>query len=92
MTEDRLPLAELLQKAGDADFLRAVAEAVLQLLMETDVEGLIGAGRHERTVERLNYRNGYRERASTRGSVHCNCACRSSGRAPISRPSSSRGR
>src|SRR3954464_10852873 len=63
MTEDRLPLAELLQKAGDADFLRAVAEAVLQLLMETDVEGLIGAGRHERTVERPNYRNGYRARA-----------------------------
>ena len=28
-----------------------------------DVEGLIGAGRHERTAERLNYRNGYRERA-----------------------------
>jgi putative transposase len=63
MTEDRLPLAELLEKAGDADFLRAVAEAVLQLLMESDVEGLIGAARHERTAERLNYRNGYRERA-----------------------------
>jgi hypothetical protein len=63
MTEDRLPLAELLQKAGDGDFLRAVAEAVLQLLMESDVEGLIGAGRHERSAERLNYRNGYRERA-----------------------------
>ena len=43
MTEDRLPLAELLQKAGDGDFLRSVAEAVLQLLMEADVEGLIGA-------------------------------------------------
>jgi transposase-like protein len=63
MTEDRLPLAELLQKAGDGDFLRAVAEAVLQLLMEADVEGLIGAGRHERSPERLNWRNGYRERA-----------------------------
>src|SRR4051795_12347561 len=63
MTEDRLPLAELLQKAGDADFLRGVAEAVLQLLMESDVEGLIGAGRHERTAERLNYRNGYRDRS-----------------------------
>ena len=62
MTEDRLPLAELLQKAGDGDFLRAVAEAVLQLLMETDVEGLIGAARHERSPERLNYRNGYRDR------------------------------
>src|SRR4051812_31384524 len=63
MTEDRLPLAELLQKAGDGDFLRTVAEAVLQLLVESDVEGLIGAGRYERSAERLNYRSGYRERA-----------------------------
>jgi putative transposase len=63
MTEERLPLAELLQKVGEGDFLRAVAEAVLQLLMEADVEGLVGAGRHERSPERLNYRNGYRERA-----------------------------
>jgi putative transposase len=63
MTEERLPLAELLQKAGEGDFLRAVAEAVLQLLMEADVEGLVGAGRHERSPERLNWRNGYRERA-----------------------------
>ena len=58
MTEARLPLAELLEKAGETDFLRAVAEAVLQLLMESDVEGLIGAGRYERSAERLNYRNG----------------------------------
>ena len=62
MAEDRLPLAELLQKAGDGDFLRAGVEA-LQLLMEADVEGLIGAGRHERSAERLNRRNGYRDRA-----------------------------
>ena len=62
MTNDSLPLAELLQKAGDGDFLRAVAEAVLQILMESDVEGLIGAARHERSAERLNYRNGYRDR------------------------------
>ena len=62
MTEERLPLAELLAKSGDADFLRAVAEAVLQLLMEADVEGLIGAGRYERSGERLNWRNGFRDR------------------------------
>jgi putative transposase len=62
MTEDILPLAELLAKAGEGDFLRSVAEAVLQLLMETDVEGTIGAGRHERNVERVTYRNGYRDR------------------------------
>lgn len=63
MTEDRLPLVELLQKAGEGDFLRSVAEAVPQLLMEADAEGLIGAGRHERSAERLDYRNGYRDRA-----------------------------
>src|SRR3712207_589535 len=63
MTEDRLPLAELLQKAGEGDFLRAVAEAVVQLLMEADVEGLVGAGRHERSAERQTYRNGFRDRA-----------------------------
>ena len=62
MTDETMPLTELLQKAGEADFLRAVAETVLQMLMETDVEGLIGAGRHERSAERLNWRNGYRER------------------------------
>jgi transposase-like protein len=62
MTDDRLPLSELLQKSGEGDFLRAVAESVLQLLMEADVEGVIGAGRHERSADRLNWRNGYRER------------------------------
>jgi putative transposase len=62
MTEDRMALVELLQKSGEADFLRGVAESVLQILMETDVEGLIGAGRHERSGDRLNYRNGYRDR------------------------------
>jgi hypothetical protein len=56
ITDDRMALVELLQKSGDGDFLRAVAEAVLQILMEADVEGLIGAGRHERSADRLNYR------------------------------------
>jgi transposase-like protein len=63
MTDETLPLADLLAKAGDGDFLRNVAETVLQMLMEADVEGLIGASRHERTTERLNYRNGFRDRA-----------------------------
>jgi hypothetical protein len=68
MTEERMALVELLRKSGDGDFLRSVAEAVLQILREADVEGLSGAGRHERsptgqarglkTRGRLNYRNG----------------------------------
>jgi len=52
MTEESMPLAELLAKSGGEDFLRSAAEAVLQLLMEADVEGRIGAARHERSGER----------------------------------------
>ncbi len=63
MTKTTMNLAELLEKHDEGDFLRAVAEAVLQLLMETDVEGVIGAGRHERADGRTTWRNGYRDRA-----------------------------
>lgn len=62
MTEERMAPVELLQKSGDGNSLRSIAEAVLHILMEADVEGLISAGRHERSAERLNYRNGYRDR------------------------------
>lgn len=63
MTDDSMALTDLLQKAGEGDFLRRLAETVLQMLMEADVDGHIGAGRHERHPDRLNYRNGYRDRA-----------------------------
>ena len=63
MTDGTRPLAELLAKAGDGDLLRCVAEALVQLLTETDVEGLIGAGRHERTGDRTTHRSGHRDRA-----------------------------
>ena len=89
MTEDRLPLAELLAKAGDGDFLRSVAEAVVQLPMETDVEGLIGAGRHERSGDRTTYRNGYRDRTWTRAWAACSSASPGSAKAATSLPSSS---
>lgn len=62
VTDTTMPLIELLWKQDEGDFLRAVSEAVLQLLMEHDVEGQIGAGRHERSDGRLTYRNGYRDR------------------------------
>src|SRR5438105_2482320 len=63
MTDDRLPLPELMAKTGDGDFLRSVAESVLQIIMEADVDGLIGAGRHERSSDRSTWRNGYRDRS-----------------------------
>jgi transposase-like protein len=46
MTEERLALAELLEKAGEGDFLRAVAEAVLRgvkLVISDAHEGLTAA-------------------------------------------------
>ena len=65
MTDDRMALIEALQKADDGNFLRSLAETVLQILMEADVEGLIGAARHERTDSRTGQRNGSRPRTLT---------------------------
>jgi len=63
MTETNMDLSELLAKQDGGDFLRSVVEAVLQLIMEADVEGLICAGKHERADQRTTWRNGYRKRA-----------------------------
>jgi len=46
----------------DGDVLREGIRVLSQALMETEVAGLIGAERHERTGERTTYRNGYRTR------------------------------
>ena len=43
MAEDSMALIELMQKADGGDFRRSLAETVLQLLMEADVDGMIGA-------------------------------------------------
>jgi transposase-like protein len=63
MTEEKMALLELLQKRGGGDFLKEMAELVLQRLMEFEVDGVVGAGRHERSAERTTWRNGYRDRA-----------------------------
>lgn len=55
-------LVELLQKGRDGDFLETLVEAVLQILMEADIEGLIGAGQREHSADQLNYENGHRDR------------------------------
>jgi transposase-like protein len=62
MTKTNMDLSELLTKHDQGDLLRSIAEAVLQLMMEADVDGLIGAGRHERADGRTTWRNGHRDR------------------------------
>ena len=58
MTKTDMDLTELLAKHDQGDLLRSIAEAVLQLMMESDVDGLIGVGRHERAEQRTTWRNG----------------------------------
>ena len=63
MTDERMALAELLEKGSDHDLLREMIGFVAQRLMDMDVDGLVGAGRGERAESRENWRNGYRDRA-----------------------------
>ena len=62
MTDSRMALAELIEKGGDADFLKDVLAYSLQRLMDIETEAACGAGLNARTAERVNSRNGYRER------------------------------
>ena len=62
MTTDMMHLQALLEKNSDTDFLRDMIAFAAQRLMDLDVEGLTGAGHGERSTERLNHRNGYRDR------------------------------
>ncbi|MFO0236077.1 MAG: IS256 family transposase [Burkholderiales bacterium] len=62
MTDDRMALAEMLEKGSDGDLLREMIGFMAQRLMETDVQARVGAGHGERSETRENWRNGYRER------------------------------
>jgi putative transposase len=62
MTDDRIALRELLEKGSDATFLREMIGFAAQRLMELETDGLCGAAHGERSAERVNQRNGYRDR------------------------------
>jgi transposase-like protein len=62
MTDNTMALRTLLEKSPDADFLREMIGFAAERLMELEVQGLTGAGHGERSPERVNSRNGYRDR------------------------------
>jgi len=62
MTNQTMDLQALLEKTTDPDFLRQMIGFTAQRLMELEVEGLTGAAHSERSPDRLNHRNGYRDR------------------------------
>ena len=61
-TPTTMALTELAAKGADADFIKQTLQFALQRLMEMDVEALCNAAYGERSAERTNSRNGYRER------------------------------
>ncbi len=62
MTDDKIALRELLEKGSDASLLREMIGFAAERLMALETETLCGAAPGERTIERRNQRNGYRDR------------------------------
>ncbi len=66
MTKDTISetaaLKALLSETADHQILAEMLGFVADRLMALDVDQLCGAGSHERSVERMNHRNGYRPR------------------------------
>ena len=62
MTNDMMTLRTLLERSSDADLLREMIGFTAQRLMALEVEGLTGAAPGERSPDRINQRNGYRDR------------------------------
>jgi putative transposase len=63
MTKASMALTDLAEKGAEADLLRDMIQFVAQRMMDMDVESLCAAAYGERSPERANSRNGYRERA-----------------------------
>jgi len=62
MTDNTMALKTLLEKSPDADFLREMIGFAAERLMELEVAGLTGAAHGARDPDRINQRNGYRDR------------------------------
>jgi putative transposase len=62
MTDDKIALRELLEKGSDASFLREMISFAAERLMALESDALCGARHGERSEDRINQRNGYRDR------------------------------
>ncbi len=73
MADEMMNLRSLLEQSPDADCLREMIGFAAQRLMDLEVQGLTGAEQGERSPERINRRNGSRDRVwETRaGAVDC---------------------
>ena len=68
MTDERMALLELIEKGADADLVRDLLAYASERLMAAEVEQLTGAAAGAWSPDRINHRNGYRERGWPAGS------------------------
>ena len=85
MTDDKIALQDLLEKSSDASLLREMIGFAAQRLMALETDALCGAGHGERTAERINQRNGFRDRDWETPLAPSSCGSRSFARAVTSR-------
>jgi hypothetical protein len=95
-TGDKIALRALLEKGSDTTFLREMIAFAAERLMELETETLCNAAPVERSADRSNQRNGYRDRdwqtragaaAPSREAVNSDCC---TAKAALGRRSSGR--
>jgi putative transposase len=62
MTDDKIALSSLLEKSSDSSFLREMIGFAAERLMQLETEAICNAAPGERSADRRNQRNGYRDR------------------------------
>ena len=62
MTDDRVALLELIEKGADCDLVRKLLAFASDRLMAAEIDQRTGAAAGVRSPDRINHRNGYRER------------------------------
>src|SRR5687768_9346531 len=63
MTDAKMALLQLVEQEADADLVREMLAFAAERIMELEIEAKTGVPVGSRSVDRLNHRNGYRERA-----------------------------
>ena len=62
MTDAKIALLELVEQEADADLVREMLAFAAERMMDMEIEAKTGAPAGTRSADRLNHRNGYRER------------------------------
>jgi len=62
MTDDKIALSSLLEKSSDSSFLREMIGFAADRLMQLETGAICNAAPGERSADRQNQRNGYRDR------------------------------